>query len=385
MSRSHRSQFVFPLAVLMVSAVLSAPRPVWAGFDEHATLEGSKLELTNLIGEVHIEGTDSGPFRVDVAVRGDDATRDRVKIETHERGTASLLVRFPLDESTRYVYPELGHRSHSSFRMITSGNDDSWWKQVFGAIAGKQIEVSGSGRGLEIWADVTVQVPRGKELVLRHGAGAVTARNVEGKLNLDTHVGEVRATSIDGDLLVDTGSGSVDVSDVDGDTNIDTGSGSVAVEGITGKLLVDTGSGHVDASDCRGDRVSVDTGSGHVVLRDVTCDYLYVDTGSGSIEATGVSTESAKLDTGSGGITLDLSHMGTGKFVLDTGSGGIDLRVPKDASATVYASPGSGGVRVEFPDDGVSRHSRDDLRFRIGDGEADVELDTGSGSITVSG
>jgi len=385
MSRSHRLTFIPALVALIVPVLLSLPRPAWAGFDEHATLQGSKLELTNLIGEVRIEGADSGPFQVDVSVQGEDATRDRVKIETREGGTASLLVRFPLDESTRYVYPELGHRSHSSFRMSTHEDDESWWKQVFGAVAGKRIEVSGSGRGMEIWADVSVRVPRGKELRLRLGAGTVVARNVDGNLDLDTHVGGVDASSIHGDLTVDTGSGSVKVDEVEGTVDLDTGSGSVTVSGVTGKLLIDTGSGHVDVADCRGDRISADTGSGHVVMRDATCDYLYVDTGSGSIDASGISTEAAKLDTGSGGITLDLTHMGTGKFVLDTGSGGIDLRVPKDASATVYASPGSGGVQVDFPDDGVSRRSRDDLKFRIGDGEADVSLDSGSGRIRVRG
>jgi hypothetical protein len=385
MSRFHRLHLLVPLVIMAASILISAPRPAWAGFDEHATLKGSKLEITNLIGAVRIEGTGPGAFGVDVAVRGDDATRDRVKIETHEGGTASLLVRFPLEESTRYVYPEMGRRSRSTFRMSGSGEDESWLKQVFGAIAGKQIEISGDGHGLEIWADITVKVPEGKELVLRHGAGAVTARNVKGKLNLDTHVGRVDAASIHGDLTVDTGSGSVTVKDVEGRVDLDTGSGSVTAEGVSGELLVDTGSGHVDVTGCRGDRISADTGSGRVTLRDAACDYLYVDTGSGSIDATGISTEAAKLDTGSGSITLDLTHMGNGRFVLDTGSGSIDLRVPKDASATVDASAGSGGIHVDFPDDGVRRSSHDDLKFRIGDGEAGVTLDTGSGSIRVSG
>ncbi len=382
---SRRFACPAPYVLALTVSVLAAA-PARAGFSQHETFRSGSLTVDDLIGKIRIEGTDGDAFEVDVAVDGKDATRDAIRIERTDGAEPTLRVPFPVDRETRYVYPELGSHSRSTFTLRDDGGKDHGiWSELLGAIGGKKIEVSGSGRGMEAWADVTIKVPRGAKLKVRSGVGATEASDVEADLDLHAKSGGMNLNGIKGELRADTGSGGIEARNQAGKADLETGSGPVTAGDIDGELLVDTGSGSVTLDTVKGPRIHIDTGSGGVSVRGATCTTFYVDTGSGSIDASGISAEEADLDAGSGDITLELVHMGTGVFKLDTGSGSIELAVPKDAGADVAASTGSGSIVLDFPGDGVHKSTRRDLNFRIGDGGAQVKLDTGSGSIKVSG
>jgi DUF4097 and DUF4098 domain-containing protein YvlB len=102
------------------------------------------------------------------------------------------------------------------------------------------------------------------------------------------------------------------------------------------------------------------------------------------VAARAVGVDEADIDTGSGAVTLELDRMGAGTFRIDTGSGSITLRVPPDASAEVDAETGSGGIDLDVGEVQVRRMERDEASFVIGDGRAQVSLDTGSGRIRVT-
>jgi len=57
--------------------------------------------------------------------------------------------------------------------------------------------------------------------------------------------------------------------------------------------------------------------------------------------------------------------------------------VPDGASARIEADTGSGKVRNKIEDADVSHQERDEILMTVGDGEARVTLDAGSGSITI--
>ncbi len=134
--------------------------------------------------------------------------------------------------------------------------------------------------------------------------------------------------------------GLIDVEEIEADAIFDTHFGPVAVRNVAGALLVDTGSGSVDVDRIRGD-VNIDTGSGSVTVRSCHGKTILVDTGSGSVDAVDVDCESLDIDTGSGRVTCHLD--------------GASFR----------------------------RKDRDEVALRIGDGDATVHLDAGSGSIHI--
>jgi DUF4097 and DUF4098 domain-containing protein YvlB len=315
--------------------------------------------LRNLVGRIEVQGHDGQAFEVEIRVSGRDASPERVRIEATEGAYAEVIVEFPLGESRRYVYPALGD-GRSSF----SPEGGSWLAELFG---GSRIEVAGRGRGLEIWADATVRVPRGRTLRVEHGVGAIVAADVTAKLDLVCQACPI------------------DVADVEGTVGADTGSGSISVHGVHGDVSADSGSGAVELGQCRGTKVLVDTGSGGVALEEVEAERLSVDTGSGSVRALKIGANDVLIDTGSGGVELELVRMGPGEYRVDTGSGTVELRLPADASAKVRADTGSGRIRLDLGE-GYEVLSSDDTfaELRIGSGAARVELDTGSGMIRIS-
>jgi hypothetical protein len=370
-------------AFLTVLPLLAAPAQA-EEFDEHLSIPGTSLRVVNLIGEVRIQGHDGSAFLVDVHVRGKDANRERVHLERPDGSKETLVVRFPVDSETHYVYPPLGAGSTTNFHWNPDGGNEHFGiKEIVGMVANRRIRVSGKGDGLELWADLTVLVPRGGKLEFQNGCGIVAAEDVEGTLRLDTHSGTVSADRVKGDVSADTGSGEVRVASVTGNVLADTGSGSVHIEDVTGDVNADTGSGSVTVLHARSTHILADTGSGSVSLSDISCEKLSVDTGSGTIEVTAASLGSGVFDTGSGGVELALDRLGSGPIRVDTGSGSLVLDLPPSPSATIKASTGSGGIDVDIEGVDWITNERRDKSFRVGKGDAQVVLDTGSGSIRV--
>lgn len=370
--------------VLVVVSVLTVSAMAQAQFTEEFTIDAQRLFVGNLIGEITVEGHSGSNFEVTVEVQGDDADRDLIQFEQNDGDQSELLIIFPIDDHRNYVYPELGRGSRTNFRIGREGDSrGSWLGELFGR---KKIEVRGRGNGLELWADVTIKVPAGKEFAVETGAGNATVMDVQSDVYVSVRSGHILAENLEGEIELDTGSGHIEVAHVTGALVCDTGSGHVEAMDIQGEeVLIDTGSGNVDLEDCQSEgKLVVDTGSGRVQMDNIVCSELEVDTGSGSVQARGVSTNEAMIDTGSGSVTLDLLEMGDGDYVIDTGSGSINLYVPDNASAAVHASTGSGGIDVDVDDVDFRRRKHDHVELVIGDAASDIDLETGSGSILIA-
>lgn len=345
--------------LLLVSVALGAP--------ERRSVSTDHLILSNLVGEVRVEKADGTTFDVEVSILGRDAAASGVRVEVKEGEPAHLIVRFPTDKEDRFVYPAIGKGSRTTIRQRDGAEDgEGLVDWIFSGGKGK-VEIAGSGKGMEVWADVTVKVPAGAELEVLHGVGEITANGVAGNIRLDNQSGSVHALDIAGAVIIDTGSGGV------------------SAEGVRGNLSVDTGSGEVEVDRCAGDEIAVDTGSGSVKVSAVTCKSLSVDTGSGEVRATELAAESASIDTGSGSVELILTLCGAGPYTIDTGSGGIELRLPAEASATIEADTGSGGIHADLPGVKILSKERDSISATMGSGRAKIELSTGSGSIRLIG
>ncbi len=357
-----RRSAVVPVAALLV-LLLAGPLAAQE-FTESFTLDFTSLHVVDLIGEVRVLPATGDAFEVEVAVRGEDAGRDRLTFVV-DKDKRTLRIDFPLDKERDYVYPPLKNGKTSIRFDPDDAGDHDFWDAVASLLGSERVTVRGRGRGLQVWADVTVRVPAGREADVRLGVGRIEAEGVRGELVLDISSGSVSAHDVDGSVLADTGSGAVEFLDVRGDATADTGSGDVVMRR------------------CRGDEIKADTGSGCVTFEDVVCKRLAADTGSGGVQAEAVDAESVQIDTGSGSVLLQLTRMGDGRFEVDTGSGGVELVLPRDASCRVAAETGSGGVRVDVPGIAAPERGADVYEFTVGGGAAPVGLDTGSGGIMV--
>lgn len=354
------------LLLVLAAVVLLSCSAVAGEFEREFSLDARELVLRNLVGEVRVGETGGNEYRVVVHVRGEDASEELIAIHVEEGHQAELIVEFPVDEHRDYVYPELGRRSKTTIYQPDGQEDGSLWRRILRGMGGEKVTIRGSGKGLQVWADIELQVPSGRKTEIYLGAGELSSRDVTGELRLDTHSGPVKVDGHRGALVCDTGSGSVKVDDIDG------------------ALVADTGSGSVEITGQRGGSLRADTGSGSVTIDGADTDDLYVDTGSGRVHCIGIHTDKARIDTGSGSVVLHLDRMGSGRFVIDTGSGGVEMKMPGDASATITVDTGSGGIEHDIAGAEVLHKSRGELKLRVGDGEARVVIDTGSGGVRLA-
>lgn len=341
------------LAADSIVAARASAAPVRSG--DRYTLSGHSVAIYNLAGEATLEPGTGSTVVVQVSRGGDDA--ERLDIETGEiGGRQTLRVVYPSDH---IIYPPMGRGSNTETRVRDNGTFGDGKKDW--GLTGHRVRISGSGTGLEAYADLRVSVPRGQELALRLACGAVTVRNVDGHLLVDTGSGAVTTSGTRGELDVDTGSGSVEVSEASGDLSIDTGSGEVKLSGFSDGSL------------------SIDTGSGNIEARDVDTESLNFDTGSGDIEAWGIKAQSLRLDTGSGSVEVELLSDAQ-SLDIDTGSGDVVVHVPASFGADISFESGSGDFETTLP---VTVREKDHGSFRgkLRDGSGRLVVETGSGDL----
>ena len=344
-----RSAAAVAAAISLTS--IATPSAVTAQASGTFRVQGERVEIYNIAGTVRVQSGSGSAVVVEVEAAGADA--GRLSVETGTIGSAETLrVVYP---DNRVVYPELHRGSRTQIRVRSDGT-------FFGRRSrqGDRVTITGSGRGLEAYADLTISIPHGQTVSIFLGVGEVEVSNVDGDLLIDVASAPVTTRDTRGELSIDTGSGPVEVTNAEGDVSIDTGSGPVEISGITGgSLFVDTGSGSVTGGDLEVGEMNIDTGSGGIDLRNVT-------------------SANIRLDTGSGSVTLDLT-IDVDLLDIDTGSGSVTVTIPDDLGAELNIESGSGGIDFDMAVT-VRRVNRRELHGSIGDGRGVIRIDTGSGS-----
>jgi DUF4097 and DUF4098 domain-containing protein YvlB len=226
------------------------------------------------------------------------------------------------------------------------------------------IRVGGVGeRSSGVSIDYTIEVPAKTELHSVAGSGDVTVRGIDGPATFTAGSGNVTVSDIGNDVQALAGSGDVRISSIQGQVQVTTGSGDIEVHSAKGALHIHTGSGDVKMDD-PGDEAVADTGSGDVDVRSARAD-LRVRTASGDITVEGNPGASNYWD------------------FRATSSGDVSLRVPSSASFRLYAHTSSGDIDAQIPIVMEGTSAKHELRARIGDGKARVEVETSSGKITL--
>jgi lia operon protein LiaG len=326
---------------------------------EQYTVRGDEVAIYNLAGEVRVEPGPGPAVTAQVTRGGADAAKLKV-LRSEVDGTESLRLIYPSD---RIVYSKMSDGSSTQLRVRDDGtfSDNDHGDEDHKRNEGRRITIMGRGEGLNAYADLKVTIPRGKRVGIYLAVGKVTAANVEGDLTIDAASAPVNSTNSRGDLEIDVGSGAVQVSQARGELSIDTGSGEVAI------------------SDIRGESISIETGSGQVTGSDVRSNQLSINTGSGDIQVSSLNAPQVNLETGSGAVTADMSGE-LWNLSVETGSGDVTLKAPPTLGAEVDIETSSGDIETDF-EVSVTRHARDHMTGRIGDGRGKIDIETGSGGI----
>lgn len=330
----------------LAAAVLAAP--LAGQRTERVTLEGRRVTISNLAGEVRVVPGTGNRVVVEVTRGGRDAAQLRVV-----RDGGELRVVYPGD---RVVYPRMEDSARATVEVRRDGG-------IGGSLWGsRQVTVERTGAGTQAWADIRVLVPAGHQLNLHQAVGGVQAANVRGDLRVRTRIAPVRMQGMRGELDVEVWGGGVELRDAQGEVTISSSRDAVVLENVQGPLLdVATNRGGVSGSGLRVETVEVRAGSGRVILN-------------------GVQSREVSIDNGSGGVTLGLAS--DADLELHAGNGGVTVSVPPSFGAQLSLWTGNGAITVDLPTTD-RKASRNSLTGRVGDGNGIVEIEAGNGSVRI--
>jgi DUF4097 and DUF4098 domain-containing protein YvlB len=217
-----------------------------------------------------------------------------------------------------------------------------------------------SGHSGGVTANYTISVPPDTEIRSMSGSGDVEVSGIKGPANFIGGSGTITATNVAGDVQATVGSGDIRLSEIRGQTQVTAGSGDIQLAEIHGDARAQAGSGNI--------KISKPAGS------------VEANSGSGSMSLTGISAD-LRVHTSSGEVTVEGNPQSNTYWEIHTSSGTVTLRVPPEANFRLYARTSSGDIDTQIPITMEGTTGKHELRARIGDGKARVEIETSSGKI----
>lgn len=273
----------------------------------------------------------------------------------HAQGAAQNQVTFTVREHVRAATEEGAKKELSRLKFSTYSAGETVLRA----------ECEGYSHG---YIDFDIQIPSQTPAVkLETEGGAVTARNLTGKLDVVTGGGDIRLDQIGGAVSIASGGGNIEVGKAGGDVNVATGGGNVHIDSAGGKVTANSGGGNlwvgdarlmslktaagwIQVSKCQG-QVKAQTGGGSIDLQTILGE-AQVESGGGGIKV-GSIRGGLRAETGSGPIVATLA--GGKDFTdsrLETTVGDITVYVPDGLGVTVRANIDAArgaGIRSDFP------------------------------------
>lgn len=328
---------------------------------ELSTDPSRPFRVENLAGKMVVRAGSGPKVVVTVTAHGGDAATAALlslrEVRDERSGEPTLRVQYPLDEHKVFRYHGGRDEDSGFFARLFSGTSQVTYD-------GRRVSVS-SSRGLPLYADVVIEIPRG---------AVGTFKNL---------VGDLQGSSVEGTLRFDSGSGAIALTKVSGNVTADSGSGDVTASDVRGAFKCDTGSGACQLTGFDGDRLSLDTGSGDVSVRNARAKLVKANTGSGSVSLDVDDGEEVSADTGSGDVSMELGGNRLVRVSADTGSGEVSVRLPSSMGFDLRADVGSGDVTSGFDDATPITERRRVVGYRRGDQRVKIKVDTGSGDVSV--
>ncbi len=229
---------------------------------------------------------------------------------------------------------------------------------------GSLIRIGGGRQGEgDVDVDYTIVVPQDTQLRSVAGSGDLEVQGIEGPANFTSGSGDVPLLKSIEDVQIVCGSGDVELSKVKGQVQVTTGSGDVGLDTIGGQIRIQTGSGSIEITN-PAEALEASTGKRRCHhqrehQRTFACALHRVTLTSKEIRA-----QSNYWD-------------------FHTVSGEVVLHVPPNASFRLYARSKSGDIDAAIPIMMEGTAAKHELRARIGDGKARVEIQTSSGDISL--
>lgn len=174
----------------------------------------------------------------------------------------------------------------------------------------------------------------------------------------------------------------ISVEGVEGDVSAEAVTGSVTIRRCGGAIRANTVNGAVEVTGVRG---SVEAGSMNdgVTLRDVE-GRVRVETVGGDVGLERIVSESVEASTVSGNLRYEGALRAGGSYRFESHSGDVTVTLPARPDVTVSVDTYSGEFASSFPMQGGGLKRGKQFDFTLGDGRAELSMESFSGMIRLT-
>ena len=314
-----------------------------------------------------------------------------IRVEGAQQNNITYTIR----EHVRAGSEEAARREIARLKFSTASGEVAWLRA----------ECEGSNHG---YIDFQIQAPaQTAVLKLETEGGAVTAKNVSGKVEANTGGGGIELDQVGGAISVTSGGGDIYIGKAGADVMAETGGGNVRIDSAAGKIgaksgggnlrigsgklmTLETGGGWITVTKCLG-WIKASTGGGNIELNEIL-GTAQIGTGGGSIKV-GPISGGLRAETGSGPIIATLAR-GNATFVdsrLETSVGDITVLIPHDLPISVRANVEVArreGIRSDFSEIPVTRSGEIGPREAYAEGKLNgggplLHIHTATGTIVI--
>ncbi len=273
------------------------------------------------------------------------------------QGGSKMGITYVIREHVRALTQQAARREIERMHFTTAST---------GEMVRLQADCEGSNGG---YIDFEVQVPaQTASLKLETRGGAVSAKNIQGKVEATTGGGNIQLDQIGGMVTVASAGGQIDIGKVGGDVRVSTGGGNIHIGSAAGRVIASSGGGNLNIGSAK--VMALQTGGGQIKV--AKCEGpIRAETGGGTIDLSEI-WGPAQLESGGGGIKINTirsglrAETGSGPIVatlargstfsdsrLETAVGDIVVYVPEGLGVTVRAAvevPRGEGIQSDFPE-----------------------------------
>ena len=194
---------------------------------------------------------------------------------------------------------------------------------------------------------------------------------------------DIDVSGVTGGSMINTVNGNIEAEKLSDKVKLETVNGNVVSKQLSGKIDITTVNGEVEDSASQG-LLAIETVNGDIVV-DTAATELALSNVNADMRVVANKVEEIEISTVNGSLDIELGLVEKGRFSYSSVSGDADIMFIGEISADFDIEAHAGGDIDNYITKDKSKEAKygpsERLRFKVGSGSADVEIDTVSGDI----
>lgn len=386
----------WPIAIILLGIELLLSGVISKGEDSKVKFDGFSIfaiiliilyctgsfTLTKISNHIHFSDI---PFSID-NYRYEEVYKKNASIDAS--GKNSLVVENQL--GTIDVGKSSSNKIELEAEIRLKTDDTAYTKSVYNSIVEvsennpvkitTNLNVLDRGKANIKSINLVIKVPENISVDLKNEFGKIVVNSVTGKTTIYNKNGSISAKNVNGTLEVTNEFGSITVDSIKGDSKVINKNGSININNIEGSLYTENKFGSITAKDVK-NNIEAFGENGKIELENIGGDATSTNK-FGAIHLTNAGG-TVKLSNNNGSVNFENDKTITKNVDINSKFGSITLKVPNEQQGKFNLHTKMGGIKNDFNLPVKKTASRSEVNSNLGNSDNQFNIENENGSITI--